>query len=345
MTDGKTFIGFAGTYTRKTSEGIYRFTLNTDTKQFEQVEVAEKVDNPTYLTISEDKKYLYSVAQEESMGGVKSFQINPEKSELSLINGQLVEGAPPCHLDVRGEVLVTGNYHKGDIGVHLLNNAQLEQGKFLKHEGNGPHKRQEKPHVHYTGFTPDGRYVVVADLGTDELVTYRIEGDSLSHVSTLNVTPGSGPRHIVFHPDKPVAYLLTELSSEVIVLDYNKKTGQFKQKQTIKAIPESFKDTNDASAIHISSDGKFIYTGNRGHNSIAVFSVDDSSGTLTLVEITPSGGEWPRDFVLDPTEQFLIASNQHSGNIVLFQRNTATGKLSPTNSEIEVPEVVCVKFL
>ncbi|WP_017796475.1 lactonase family protein [Oceanobacillus kimchii] len=345
MTDGKTFIGFAGTYTRKTSEGIYRFTLNTDTKQFEQVEVAEKVDNPTYLTISEDKKYLYSVAQEESMGGVKSFQINPEKSELSLINGQLVEGAPPCHLDVRGEVLVTGNYHKGDIGVHLLNNAQLEQGKFLKHEGNGPHKRQEKPHVHYTGFTPDGSYVVVADLGTDELVTYRIEGDSLSHVSTLNVAPGSGPRHIVFHPDKPVAYLLTELSSEVIVLDYNKKTGQFKQKQTIKAIPESFKDTNDASAIHISSDGKFIYTGNRGHNSIAVFSVDDSSGTLTLVEITPSGGEWPRDFVLDPTEQFLIASNQHSGNIVLFQRNTATGKLSLTNSEIEVPEVVCVKFL
>ncbi|MFS0752045.1 lactonase family protein [Oceanobacillus sp. 1P07AA] len=341
----KTFLGFAGTYTRETSEGIYRFSLNIDTKQLEQVEVAARVDNPTYLTISDDKKYLYSVAQEESMGGVKSFQIHPEKRDLSLINGQLVEGAPPCHLDAHGEILVTGNYHKGDIGVHLLNNVQVEQGNFLKHEGNGPHKRQEKPHVHYTGFTPDGRYVVVADLGTDELVTYRIKGDSLSHVSTLHVTPGSGPRHIAFHPNKSVAYLLTELSSEVIILDYDKETGQFNEKQTIKAIPESFNDTNDASAIHISSDGRFLYTGNRGHNSIAVFSVDDRSGELTLVEITPSGGEWPRDFVLDPTEQFLIASNQHSGNIVLFQRDTATGKLSPANSEIEVPEVVCVKFL
>lgn len=345
MAEKKTFIGFAGTYTRKTSKGIYRFSLNVDSKQLEKVELAARVDNPTYLSISDDQKHLYSIAQEGEMGGVQSFNISSEDGELKLINGQLVEGAPPCHLDVHSEVLVTGNYHKGDIGLHHLDNAQVEQGKFLKHEGDGPHKRQEKPHVHYTGFTPDGRYVVVADLGTDELVTYRIEDESLIHVSTLHVAPGSGPRHIVFHPNKSVAYLLTELSSEVIVLDYNKETGQFNQKQTVKAIPESFNDTNDASAIHISSDGKFIYTGNRGHNSIAVFSVHKRSGELTLVEITPSGGEWPRDFVLDPTEQFLIASNQHSGNIVLFERDTATGKLSPANSEIEVPEVVCVKFL
>ncbi|GAA0328656.1 lactonase family protein [Oceanobacillus oncorhynchi subsp. oncorhynchi] len=340
------YFGYAGTYTRKTSQGVYRFTLDTEKGQLSASEVAAELGNPTYLNFNENQDYLYAVAQEDDMGGVNAFRVDKTSGELTPLNGQLVEGNPPCHVEAAANVVVTGNYHKGDIGLHFTNeDGEVEQGHFTKHEGNGPHERQEKPHVHFTGFTPDKNFIVVADLGTDRLVTYKVEGSSLQEVSTFHAKQGSGPRHITFHPNKPIAYLITELSTEVIVLDYNQETGEFTEKQTILAKPADFEETNDASAVHITSDGKFLYTGNRGHNSIASFKVDENSGELTFLEFTPSGGEWPRDFVLDPTEKFLLASNQHTGNVVLFERDAETGKLTQTDQVIDVPEVVCVKFL
>lgn len=343
---GKKYIGYAGTYTRESSKGIYRFVLDTEAGELSKVEVAAEVGSPTYLSVSEDNDYLYAVAQEGEMGGVHAYQIDSETGDLKMINGQLTEGAPPCHLQVHDDKLVTGNYHKGKVKLlHVKEDGGVERVSSAQHEGTGPHKRQEKPHVHFAGETPDGKYIVVCDLGTDELVTYQIEGDALVRVHTLNVKPRSGPRHIVFHPNGKIAYLLTELSSEVIVLDYSGEDGSFTEKQTIRAIPGDFTETNDASAIHMSSDGKFLYTGNRGHNSIALFSVSEDGKELTFIEHTATGGEWPRDFVLDPSEKFIVASNQHSGNLVLFARDAETGKLAETGSEVHVPEVVCVKFL
>lgn len=342
---GKKYIGYAGTYTRESSEGVYRFVLDTEAKTLSKVEVAAKLGSPTYLTISEDNRFLYSVAQEDKMGGIHAYKVDSETGALQMINGQLTEGAPPCHLDVWGNELVTGNYHKGTVGLNIVNeDGGVDPVTTVWHEGNGPHMRQEKPHVHYAGHTPDGKYVVVADLGTDELVTYQIDNNENIRVENmLKVKPGSGPRHIVFHPNGKTAYLMTELRSEVIVLDYDGEDGSFTEKQSISAIPEGFSETNDASAIHISSDGRFVYTGNRGHNSIAVFGVDEHSNELTFIEHTPTGGEWPRDFVLDPSEAFVIASNQHSGNLVLFARDQETGRLTKLDSEVKVPEVVCVK--
>ena len=343
---GEKYIGYAGTYTRKSSKGIYRFTLDTETGTLSSAEVAAEVGSPTYLTISEDNNHLYAVAQEDQMGGVHAYEADRETGALSFINGQLTEGAPPCHLQVHGNKLLTGNYHKGKVELfHVKEQGGVERSTSVQHEGNGPHERQEKPHVHFTGWTPDGKYAIVCDLGTDELVTYQIKNNNLEHVHTLSVKPGSGPRHLAFHPDGKTAYLMTELSSEVIVLDYDSEQGRFTAKQTISALPGDFTETNDASAIHISSDGKFVYTGNRGHNSITVFRVDGASKELTLVEHTSTGGDWPRDFTLDPSEQFIVASNQHTGNLVLFARDEKTGKLTNTGSIIEVPEVVCVKFL
>ncbi len=340
------YIGFAGTYTREQSKGIYCFELDSEAKKLQAVQAVASVGSPTYLTISEDDRYLFSVGQDGELGGMRAYAINAETHTLNQINEQLLEGRAPCHVSIRDGKLVTGNYHKGEVGLYSVNkDGSLELGQFVKHEGNGPHERQEKSHVHFAGFTPDGNYVVVCDLGTDELVTYRIEAGELIRHDTLSIKPGSGPRHIVFHPNEKTAYLLTELSSEVIVLAYHADDGSFTEKQTIKAKPEGFTDTNDASAISISSDGKFLYTGNRGHNSIAVFQVEGETDFLTLIEFTATGGDWPRDFVLDPTESFIVASNQHSGNLVLFERNKVTGKLTKLNSEVDVPEVVCVKFL
>jgi 6-phosphogluconolactonase len=264
---GKKYIGYAGTYTRENSWGIYRFVLDTEAGTLETPEVAAEVGSPTYLAVSEDADRLYTVAQEGDMGGVHAYNIDAETGVLTMINGQLSEGAPPCHLEVQGGTLLTGNYHKGKVELLYVNEqGGVELGASAVHSGSGPHKRQEKPHVHFTGRTPDGKYIVVCDLGTDELVTYKEENGGLERMHTLKVKQGSGPRHIVFHPDGKTAYLLTELSSEVIVLAY--EDGNFTEKQTVRAIPEDFTETNDASAIHISSDGKFVYTGNRGHKAL-----------------------------------------------------------------------------
>lgn len=343
----KKVIGYVGTYTRKTSRGIYRFELDIEHGKFTKLELASQMNNPTYLAISEDNKYLYSVAQDGDMGGVASFEINQHNGELRYMNRKLEEGAPPCHVDIQGDALLAGNYHKGtvkwfEVSDHRSINKEVVT---VTHEGHGPHKRQEKPHVHFTGHTPDGKYIVVVDLGTDELVTYKKEEKSLKRIEMYKAKPGSGPRHMAFHPNGNIAYLLTELSSEVIVLDYDSETGAFREKQIIRVIPNDFTETNDASAIHISSDGKFVYTGNRGHNSITTLKVDEVTGQLTLIGHTPTGGEFPRDFSLDPSEKYIVVANQHSNNLVLFSRDETTGQLTALDSKIRVPEAVCVKFL
>lgn len=341
----KNEFGFVGTYTREASEGIYRFTLDYDEKKLKNVQVAAKIGSPTYLAI--EQGYLYAVAQNDEQGGIAAFELDEETGSLRYLNRKLSDGAPPCHVTVKDGELLAGNYHRGTVELFQTN----EQGSIhikvdvAEHEGNGPHERQEKPHVHYTAHTPDGKYILAADLGTDELVTYDVKGNKLKRVATFKAHPGSGSRHLAFHPNKKTAYLLTELSSEVIVLDYNAEHGEFTKKQTIKTIPADFTDTNDASAIHVTSDGRFLYTGNRGHNSIAVFEIDENGNKLTFVEYTPTEGEWPRDFSLDPTEKFIVAANQHTGNLVLFSRDEKTGKLTFTGSEVTVPEGVCVKFV
>lgn len=341
------YIGYAGTYTRESSKGIYKFVLDTEKKELKNVEVAAEVGSPTYLSISDDQQYLYSVAVDGDTGGVAAYKIDQETGNLEEINKVLTDGSSPCHLEAKANTLVTGNYHRGTVELHdLLENGNISEAtSVIEHEGSGPHERQEKPHVHYTARTPDGKYIVVADLGTDEVVTYEIDGKELEKVQSLQVKAGSGPRHLTFHPTKNIAYLLTELSSEVVVLAYEPVDGSFTEKQYISALPEDFEGQNDASAIHISSDGKFVYAGNRGHDSIAVFRVKEDTGELAYIENTPTGGEFPRDFVLDPTEKFIIASNQHSGNLALFARDEETGTLTQLSSEVSVPEVVCVKFL
>lgn len=340
----KETVGFVGTYTRETSEGIYRFTLDYEEEKLKQVQVAAKIGSPTYLSLVENR--LYAVAQNGDQGGIAAYELDRDKGSLRYLNRKLSDGAPPCHITSKGDYILTANYHKGEVSVFKKTNSGSIQGEIsvAKHEGEGPHERQEKPHVHYAAYTPDGKYIIAADLGTDELISYELVNNHLKRVQTLKIKPGSGPRHLAFHPKGKIAYLLTELSSEVIVLSYDADEGSFTEKQRIKAVPEDFTGVNDASAIHLSPDGKFLYTGNRGHNSLAVFSINEQTGELNLIEYTSTEGEWPRDFSLDPTGKYIVVANQHSGNLVLFKRDEETGKLRFTGSVVTVPEGVCVKF-
>ncbi|WP_410982685.1 lactonase family protein [Bacillus cereus] len=351
MMNNKEFIGYIGTYTRGDSKGIYTFTLDTEAKKISNLRPAANLDNPTYLTINRNNQYLYSVIKEGESGGVAVYSIDSHTGELRAQNRQILEGASPCHISVdsRNRMVVTANYHKGTIESYVVNqeNGTVKPAlSIITHKGSGPNKeRQEKPHAHYAGFTPDEKYVVTVDLGIDKLITYEVKDSTLTEANSLSVNPGSGPRHLTFHPNGKYAYMMTELSSELIVLTYNSEEGTFTELQYISTIPEDFNENNQGSAIHISSDGRFVYAANRGHNSIAVFSVNQNSGILTFVEHTSTEGSWPRDFVLDPTEKFLVATNEKSNSLVLFSRKESTGKLTLLQSDVIVPDPVCIKFL
>ncbi|WHX99743.1 lactonase family protein [Neobacillus sp. DY30] len=349
MTSPNLLLGYIGTYTKGESEGIYSFTLNQAEGKITDIKAVAALENPTYLTLSNDQKYLFSVGKAGNNGGLASYSITGN-GELTPINNQLSEGSPPCHVSVdsKNRLVFSGNYHKGTVESYLINSETgsiQPASSIIQHEGSGPDPRQEKPHVHYTGLTPDEKYLVAVDLGTDSLTTYEVSTDGkLTKVHLLPLKAGSGPRHLTFHPNGILAYLMTEFSSEVIVLRYHPENGHFTEVQYISTLPEEFKENNQGSAIHISADGRFVYAGNRGHNSIAVFHVEET-GELSFLEHTSTEGDWPRDFEIDPSGNYIVASNQESSNLTLFARNENSGKLTLLQSDIKVPHPVCVKFL
>ena len=278
-----TLKGFIGTYTKGDSQGIYTFTLDTEDSKILDVKLAAELENPTYLTINQDNQYIYSVVKNGEAGGVASYSLNSQTGELSFLNSLVENGASPCHISVNREntYVVTVNYHKGTVDLYTTNQRTGKVEALIstiQHVGSGPNKeRQEKPHVHYSGFTPDEKYIVVIDLGIDKLNTYEIQNGTLKEVHSLSVKAGRGPRHLEFHPSGKYAYLMTELSSEVITLSYDSENGAFTEIQHLSTIPDDFTENNQGSAIHVSSDGHFVYVSNRGHNSIAVFKVNEQS--------------------------------------------------------------------
>lgn len=349
MTNTEKYSGYIGTYTKGDSEGIYSFTLDGAAGRITDIKPAASIENPTYVTVSKNNQFLYSVAKEGSSGGVAGFSIS-ETGGLTPINRVVSEGASPCHVSVDNDLtlLLSANYHLGTADSYSLDKSTGKIQSVLSsihHEGSGPDHRQEKAHTHYAGFTPDGKYVAVVDLGIDQLITYELDNGKLIEKSIAHLPAGSGPRHLAFHPNQQFAYLMTEFSSEVIVFRYHEKDGSFELLQAISTLPESFTDNNQGSAIHLSKDGKFVYAANRGHDSIAAFKVDQLTFELTFIGHTSTEGNWPRDFILDPSGKFLLATNQNSSNLALFSRDEESGKLTLLQSDIHVPDPVCIVFL
>ncbi|WP_100486138.1 lactonase family protein [Sporolactobacillus pectinivorans] len=341
--------GYIGTYTKGESEGIYSFTLDTEKKALSLEGLAAKLGNPTYLAVSGDNHHLYSVMKRGSMGGIAAFSID-SGGQLNELGDQVSEGAPPCYVstDQNNRLVLSANYHRGTVDLYPVSGASglTHVSDTDRHEGSGGDPgRQEGPHVHFADFSPDGKLIIAIDLGTDQLTTYKEGGGKLIKEDVLSFAPGTGPRHIIFHPTAPYAYVMSELSSEVIVLYFDTSTGRFSIVQTISALPDDFHGHSQGSAVKISSDGRFVYAANRGADSIAVFRTESGAGRLSLVEQVSTCGNWPRDFELDPSGQFLVTANQNSGNLVLFERDAATGRLEKLNSSLSVPDPVCIKFL
>lgn len=334
---------FFGTYTRKTSQGIYQATLDTEQKQLSDPQAVISIGGPTYLRLTKGNDLL-AVSSEDGQGGLSSYQITT--AGFTKNNSILHEGASPCYIgvDEKRQLIYTANYHKGEVIVYRIKEDHtLSQTDSVTVTGKGPREEQDSAHIHYTDLTPDGRLVAV-DLGSDKIYVYNVsDAGKLTEVSVLKTEAGYGPRHLVFSPDGEYAYLAGELSSQISTLKYDQTQSSFEIVQTLKTIPTDWTKHNGAAAIKISSDGKFVYVSNRGYNSLAVFMVQ-ADHQLQLVQQISTEGDFPRDFSLDSTEKFIVCANQNTDNVTLFERNPKTGRLACLQKDVSVPEGVCVCF-
>lgn len=334
---------FLGTYTKKNSKGIYQGTLDLEKKEITQVNFLQKEVSPTYLALSKNN-VLYTVGAEDGKGSLDSYTFS--NNQLSFLNAVAKEGAAPCYVavDEKRQLVYSANYHQGTVRSYRIEkNGALTLADEVFHQGSGPHENQEKAHVHYTDLTPNG-YLVSCDLGTDEVTTYDVKEDGkLTEIALFKAQPGTGPRHLVFHPNGKYAYLIGELANTLTILEYH-SDGHFTEVETLSTLPEDFSDFSAGGAVKISKDGNYVYASNRGHNSIAVFATSEDGGKLEIIQTIPSGGDFPRDFSFDPTGKLLVCAHQKSDELAVFEVDKVSGKLTFLNANQKGPEGVCVVF-
>ena len=350
-------IVFIGTYTDhkgSQSKGIHIYELNLSSGELTFRNEAIGILNPSYFEIHPEKRFLYAVNEVQSFadkegGGVSAFSIDVTSGELELLNAYSSQGKDPCYISVEhtGRFALVANYSGGNA-VMLPIHADGRLGPAtdaVKHSGSSVDpKRQTAPFVHSIVPDPTNRFAITADLGADKLVVYEmdLELGRLNKQSQVNVKPGSGPRHSIFHPNGTPLYLLNELNSTVIVYRWDADAGRLEESQTVSTLPPEFEGENLCADLHIS--GNYLYASNRKHDSIAWFFINAETGHLSYQGEVPSGGKEPRGFAIDPSGSFLLAAHERSDNVVVFQLDPTTGKPLQTGHEANVSQPVCVKF-
>ncbi len=336
-----------GTYTKGTSEGIYIYDFDSKTAETKQLGVIKNIANPSYVALSKNNDAIYSVSEVGANSAAAAFKFNPKTNEGTLINKEATKGADPCFVLTDGKHVFTANYSGGSISVYGIkaDGALTPVKQLVQHTGSGPDKRQASAHVHQTLFSPDGKYVISTDLGEDKIYVYHYQANDekpLTLKHSISTNPGSGPRHITFSPNGKFAYLAHEFNGKISVFGYN--DGNLKLLQEIGTAASDFTGRIDAADIHISADGKFLYESNRGDaNNISVFAVQ-KDGKLSHVETVSTLGKGPRNFSIDPSGNYLLVGHQYSNDIIIFQRNAKTGKLTDSKKRIAVGSPVCLIF-
>ena len=353
------YLLFVGTYTGKESKGIYAFRFDTTSARLAPLGLVAETPNPSFLAVDPRGRFLYAVNelekyQGESSGSISAFAIDQKSGRLSLVNQVSSRGTNPCYvsLDNSGRYVFVANYGSGSVAVFpVLKDGSLgEAASFVQHSGSGPDRdRQEGPHAHWIGVTPDNRFVMSADLGTDKVLAYRLNdnngGLSANDPAFVKVEAGSGPRHVDFHPNGRFAYVLSELYSTMTVFSYDSEQGALQLLQSVATVPGGFSGINHPAEIRVHPNGRFVFVSNRGHDSIAVFSIVQNKGTVSLVGHFSTHGRKPRNFEIDPSGSRLFVANQDSNNIVIFDIDPATGRLTTTGQVLQVDSPVCVKFM
>jgi 6-phosphogluconolactonase len=349
---------YVGTYTSGKSEGIYYYSLNLDSGELTHVSTTKDVKDPSYLAIAPNRRHLYAVNEVEDFGGKKSgalsaFDIDQRTGSLRLLNQQPSSGGAPCYVvvDHTGRFVLVANYSGGNVAVlPIRRDGSLGEATDLRQDSGSSinAERQEGPHAHCIVLDPTNRFAYLCDLGTDKIMIFKFDvrrGKLIpARTPWMHLKPGSGPRHLTFHPRADYAYVISELHATVTAFARDRVQGGLKEVQTIPTLPSDFSGANTSADIHISPDGRFLYCSNRGHDSIAAFRIDQQSGRLNFIAHQSTGGKTPRNFAIDPTGAFLLVANQNSDKVVSFRLDSESGRLSATGHVAEVPSPVCLKF-
>lgn len=338
---------YVGTYSKGENGGIFRI-------QFEDgvftILGTTDVENPSYLCFAPDQKTLYAASETgtfngEHGGAAAALKVN-EDGSLTLMNMLGTQGSSPCHVctDAARKLLFVANYSEGTATVFKLdeNGALLPNPQIIRHTGSGPDvRRQEKPHVHMTLRTPDEKFCLINDLGIDTVFCYPITEDGLDaeNAHKTTVPGGQGPRHAIF--GKNTLYLVTEMGNQVFAYQY--KDGCLCEINHLSTLPEDFEGRSIAAAIKLSPDGKTLAASNRGHDSIALFHVEEN-GALTRTGIYPCLGQGPRDIAFTPDGKYLLVANQNSSDITVLAFDAENGTLEKTDARLELPRPVGLLF-
>jgi 6-phosphogluconolactonase len=335
---------YIGCYTPSGNAGIKVATFDSQSGQLDNIASLSDLPNASFLAVSQDKNYLLAVSESQSDLGCFDIQ-NPECPVF--VNKQSSLGESPCHISLNSKKAFISNYSSGSVSAFSLTDHQLLPAyTYIQHLGSGSNtERQECAHAHASTISIDGQFLVVADLGIDALKVYRINNEQLDLIYTETLSAGAGPRHLAFNERGDRLYLGNELNNKVSVFDFNKQDGSLLLLQTLSSLPEANENTESLIAeVALSKDGYYLYVSNRGHDSIAIFSIDPISGQLKRLDVIKTGGVTPRHFALSPDQRWLLVAHQNSDYLHVFIRDVSTGLLTQTANLLAVKHAVCICF-
>ena len=349
---------YFGTYTGGASRGIYVARFDAASGRLSDPRLAAEVVSPAFLALHPDGRFLYAVNEVGSFqgqpgGAVSAFSIDPESGGLTLLNQESTRGGGPCHLvvDHSGRALLVANYGGGSISaLPIRPGGELDPASaFIQHSGSSVNpRRQSAPHAHGIYLDPDNRFALVPDLGIDKVLVYRWNPTTFALESNeppaADLTPGAGPRHLVFHPEGRFVYVINELLNTITGFAYDPQAGALRDIQTIATLPEDYDGENSTAEIVVHPSGRFLYGSNRGHNSLAIYAIDPTTGTLKLLGHENTRGRTPRNFAIDPSGRWILVANQDSHNVVTFRVDSETGLLRAMDHSVAVQAPVCVLF-
>jgi 6-phosphogluconolactonase len=349
---------YVGTYTGDNSKGIFAFRFDEASGALKMLGLAAETESPSFLATSPNRKFLYAVNEISSFGGEKAgsvtaFTIDVESGMLTVLNAKSSKGDGPCHLavDATGRFVAVANYGGGNFSLLPIDAAGRlgDAIAILANGSSGPNKeRQTGPHAHAVVFDASNRYLLGADLGLDRVFVYKFDPSNGSiganDPAAVQLAPGAGPRHLAFHPTRPLAFAINELTSTITSLSWDAATGRLATAGSVSALPSGYSGTSWTAEIAVHPNGRFLYGSNRGHDTIAVFAIAPT-GTLTLVEHESTRGQMPRNFAIDPSGKWLIAANQKSNSLAVFSIDQETGALTPVGPLAQIGTPVCVLFL
>lgn len=349
---------YIGTYNSEKSEGIYQSEFDVATGVLSEAQLAGKANRASFLAIHPTKKYLYAVSEISDVGGKKSggvsaFAIDPKSGNLTLLNQEPSEGDGPCHLvvDAAGKNVLVANYGGGSVAALAIGaDGKLAKSvSFLQHHGHSVNpQRQKEPHAHSINLDPQNKFAFAADLGLDQVLIYKFDGAAAKLTPNdppfAKVAPGAGPRHFAFHTSGKFAYVINEMGNTVTVFAYDATHGKMTEIQMISTLPADFQETSYTAEVVVHPSGKYLYGSNRGHNSLAVYAIDQATGKLTSLEFPLVGGGVPRNFNVDPTGQYVLVGNQDDDTISVMKVG-GDGRLTLLRNDVPAPRPVCIKFV